>query len=185
MKNLIMSMLLSIGLVSCSSCTPVPPPVDPIVPSATVSVTASATATPTVPVPTDTVVAKDNWEFTLPGVDWLPLQTDCDLDSCIVGMINKDRTSIVVFHSENFEGSFDEYVIEVARSIKAEEATIVLSATTQLGGNDFVLIESTRDDLTVWMWVTVIDNKGYGLSCGGSGDNKTLCLDVANTLKLN
>lgn len=178
--------LLGSCLMSCTACGSNSLPVGgSSEPTSTALPTAapSASSEPVPPV-TDIHVVKNKCELTLPGLDWKSVPT-CDEDNCPVAFMNKDETGLVVLLDEKFEGSFDEYVLVLLRELKSSGATILDTSEVNLNGNRFILMESFRDDVKVWLWVSLVNNQGYVLSCGGPVDNRFLCFEIAKTFKIN
>lgn len=176
--------LLAAGLVSCSSCASTTPS----------DATPTVTTNPTVdPVPSvdpppvqDLVVSRDNWSFSLPVSEkFIALPEECDASvSCSVGFMNGTKTTAVVFFAEEFTDPLDVYAILSIRGAKEAGATIVSTEQVQINGVNYVLVETTKGVITVWMWVAADGKKGYGLTCGGPTNNRELCFRVANTLNI-
>jgi len=183
-KTLIATVLLAIGMASCSACGNTPPASSP-------DATPTAAPTPSVPVPplpvpTNILVKRANWELTLPGTQWdIDTTSQCDSGVCSVAYQSKDNLSLVMFISEIYSGTYDQYVIETIRGIKDAGATIASAKAADLSGNAATVIAASKDAIRVWTWVTVIGGHGYNLSCGGSIDNHDLCFGVASTVKIN
>ena len=177
---------LAMGLVSCSSCATTNGGTTSTGPEPSTSVPSGSTG----PVPTDElVVVKDNWMMVLPGNSWEVMSEDCS-DPQNPGFCQQSAflqnggDAVVVFLSEEFEGPFDAYAISAIRGMKDSEANIDSTTSVQLDGHNFVLIASSKEDVRVWTWVTLIGGFGYGLSCGGPAETKDLCFGVASTLKI-
>lgn len=187
MKKLLpIMLLLGTGLMSCTSCASNTLPVEV---SSEPTSTALPTATPSassdpVPVRTDVLVKKNKCEFTLPGLEWKSLPT-CDEDNCPVAFVNKDETGLVVLLNEKFESSFDDYVLTMLREVKEAGATVDSVSEVTLSGHKFILMDSSKDNVRVWLWVGLVGDQGYVLSCGGPVDNHDLCFDIAKSFKLN
>lgn len=181
-RILLAATLLAVGAVSCTSCAGKTP--TPSGPDAAPS--ASVTPIPPTPVPvnTDITVKQDNWEFVLPTSAWDQAVT-CSQTGCPVAYMSKDKKAIVVFVSEKTNATYDQFVLMSLRGIKDAGANIASAKQIDLNGHKFVLVESSKNGVKVWMWVTLINGTGYGLSCGGPADNHDLCFGVANTLKIN
>lgn len=177
--------LVAIGVTACSSCankTPAPSTPDVVVaPDASVTVT----PVPPTPVPTTVKVSQDGWEFTLPSSGWDAMESP---PAHSVALLNKDRKNIIVMVSEPFPGKYEEYVLMALRGVRAAGATITSAKQVEVNGGKFVLIESSKNGMRVWMWVTLIKGQGYGFSCGGAASDDSqhdLCFGVADTLKIN
>jgi hypothetical protein len=177
-KILLVVSLLAGGIVSCSSCSGNTPAVSNPDPTPSVS------AIPPTPIPLDTLVKKDNYEFTLPGNSWNQVET-CKNAGCPVAYMNKDNNAVVAFMSENTSDTLDKYVLSAIRGMKDAGANISSTKQIDLNGHKFVLVESSKNNVKVWMWITLLNGQGYGLSCGAPDDVHDLCFAIANTLKIN
>lgn len=179
MKQFVLAAILALGLVSCSSCTK-PNDVPITTPTATVSVP-TPTATP---VDTNVTLSKDNFKITVPNANWVALPPTPDQ---IVGYLNKDKQNLVVLVKEPFSGSYENYILEAIRSVKNDGGTVVSTKQVSISNQNFVLVEATQDMVSIWMWVTVVNEFGYSFSCGGPqsvSDEKDLCSSIADTLQI-
>jgi len=173
--------ILTLGIVSCSSCARKTP--DPSTPAPAPPVT--VTPVPPTPVPTTTVIKQDNVEFTLPTDEWKKLESP---PSHSVALINPVKKNIIVFVNEDFSGTYEQYVLVALRGVKDAGANVASAKQTEVNGHKFVLIESSKNGMRVWMWVTLLNNHGYGFSCGGPDGDTTqrdLCSNIMGTLKIN
>lgn len=184
-KILFILMVMTAGLVSCSSCShPTPTPSNPDgapTPSASVTVT----PVPPIPVPTTVTVKLDNAEFTLPDGGWTQVQNPPAHSTAYLNMAKKN---IVILVSEDYPGTYEQYVLMALRGIKDAGAQVASAKQVDVNGNKFVLVESSKNGVTAWMWVTWASNHGYGFSCGGptsDATQKDLCSSIAGTLKIN
>lgn len=184
-KILLFLMIATVGLVSCSSCAKKTP--DPTTPDGAPPPSASVTVTPVppTPVPTTVTVKLDNAEFTLPDGGWTQVQNP---PAHSTAYLNMGKKNIVILVSEDYPGTYEQYVLMALRGIKDAGATINSAKQVDVNGNKFVLVESSKNGITAWMWVTWKSNHGYGFSCGGptsDASQKDLCSNVAGTLKIN
>lgn len=131
------------------------------------------------------VVAEDDWEISLPSDAWEAQKPDGDI-KLVAG--NKELHNLIMFAKEEFPGSFEQYVRIMIKGLR-QQSHLISAKPTQLNGMKFVLVETVRSSARVWIWVTVRNGFGYGLTCGGvEEDGEQLqhdtCFAVANTLKL-
>lgn len=131
------------------------------------------------------VIAQDDWEVSLPSEAWEVQKASGDI-KLVAG--NKEKHNLIMLAKEEFPGSFEQYSLIVIRSLR-EKSKLVSAKTVNLNDRKFMLIETIRSSARVWMWVTVKDGLGYGITCGGvEEDNDQFqhdtCFAVANTLKL-
>lgn len=130
------------------------------------------------------LVSGDTWQITLPlGLQKKPVtKTDIVLSA----FLDKEKVLLVLL-KEKFSGSFEQYTISSARGIKDAGATIQSSATVELNGAKFALLEAVKNDVKIWSLVTTKNGFGYGLSCGGPSphdDAHTVCTSITNTFTL-
>jgi len=189
MKRLLFVLpLLILGLVSCTSCSKketTPPPCDGgscTFPTATPTVTA-----PPVPTtPPDQVFSEEDWSVSLP-VGWSKLEPPAPVPELKLFYANKEKMNLVIFVKEPFEGTNAEYILEALRGIKDGGGKIVAARQVDVNGNKFVLVDSTRDDIRMWMWILARNGFGYALSCGGPAADvgqEDICTKIANTVTI-
>lgn len=183
---------LTLSLTACTGCskkdtTPVctgadcTPPVVPVTPAPDAGVTPA--------VPSDTLsqtLSGEGWELVVPeGYDTAVIPEGEEQPDVLV--VNEVEHSIVLLIKEPFVGSAPEYVINAVRGLSEALATLNASKQVELNGNKYVLLDSAKEGIRVWMWLTVNNGFGYSLSCGGpetEDHHETLCNEVANSLKL-
>jgi hypothetical protein len=185
MKKLFAFLLLAAGLVSCSSCVKKDqPPVDASVPAPTPSVDAAA------PAPVTATFSVDNLSITMPGPGWVPQVLDPHMFKVggAMPLLNEALQNASILAKEETVASYDEYIIANVRAVKTAGANVHSTKQVVVNGHKFVLIESSRDNLHVWTWVTLEKGFGYNFSCGGpvgKTNQQDLCLGISNTLKIN
>lgn len=183
MKNafkLLLPSLFVLGLISCSSCAKK----DQIVPSPVPSCSGSSCPLPPPPVSKDHVFTGDHWELTVP-VGWEPRSNANP--SVKVDVTNIDKVNLIIFIEEAYTGTYDQYVIMALRGLKSAEAKLISAKQVEVNGEKFVLLESEKSGVTLWLWLAVKNGNGFALSCGGlSKDNwnRDICTTVFNSLKL-
>lgn len=181
--------LLTLGLISCSSCAKkeTTAPVCeggscPLVPP-----TASSSATPpTPPPPADQVVTGAGYQVTIPA-GWEKTTPPQETPGLEALFLNKDKHSLILLIKEAFPGTSAEYTLEALRGLKGAGATLNSAKQVDINGNKFVLIDSSKDGVRMWMWVTVQNGSGFALSCGGPATedwHQGICSTVASSLKL-
>jgi hypothetical protein len=179
--------LLALGLISCSSCAkkettapvceggscPLPTPTPP-----------DASVTP--PPPTDQVFSGTGWSLTVPP-GWDKVEPPAETKGLEVLLLNKDKHNLILVIREAFPGTSAEYTLEALRGLKGAGATLNSAKQVDINGNKFVLIDSNKDGVRMWMWVTVQNGSGLALSCGGPAIedwHQAICSTVASSLKL-
>lgn len=191
-KNIFFAILLAIGLVSCSSCTKktsLTEPVIVITPSCigdNCSVTSAPSSVPIVTTPTTQVSIGDFWEVSYP-IDWKKKDsTDPDVKAFYADSITNSMSLIA---EEEFDGTFDEYVIATLRSLKSNDVTIVSSSVSFKNGNKVAFIVSENSDVKALMWIVVKSGKAFSLSCGtqiktDDSADEVICRKIGESLKL-
>jgi hypothetical protein len=172
--------LLSVGTISCSSCAKKNP--DPVV--VTVDASPPDAGAPDVAPKPDLTIKGDKWEFTVPSEGWKPMENSPPHSN---GYLNADKKNLILVINEPFTGSFDEYALGSIRAMRLSGVQIVSAKSVEVNGTKFVLVESSKDGIRVWAWVTTKDGRGFGFTCGGPEDvnQHDLCFGVANTFKIN
>lgn len=176
MKSLIIGVwLMALGIVSCSSCAKqdvvvadAAPPVPTVVP------------TPNPPVATTVDAAYQNLSVVLPGTDWKPLEAEGPM----MAYISNANKLIVLLEKEETTNTLQQYLLMAIRGIKDSGGTFISLQQVVLNGHNFALLESSKNDVQVFMWVTLKQGAGYSLTCGGP--NAAIpCSSIANTIKIN
>lgn len=131
-------------------------------------------------------VSQDDWSISLPSDAWEVRKTDEDV-KFVAG--NKEKHNLVVLVKEEFPGSFQQYVVLNLKSLKDNGSILISAKPAVIDNKKFVLIESLKANARVWMWVTVRNNFGYGLACGGIEENgeryqHDVCFTISKSLKL-
>jgi hypothetical protein len=133
----------------------------------------------------DQLVSGDGWEFLLPP-DW-KLKVSSDKQVLAMAYLESSK-ELVMFLREAYSAAPEGYVIEALRGIKGAGAKILSSKQQELNGVKYTVIESDKDGVIVWAWVTVKNNFGYVFTCGGDELNQEShhisCDKIAMTLKV-
>lgn len=193
----LLSVLTTLGLISCNACTKtdtvLPPggkctdsgcPFD-AAPKASTSSSGDAAVEEVDAVVQDRVLSGEGWEFTVPG-DW---QVKSSNDPGILATTyHESDKELIMFLREPYTGPSEGYVLEALRGMKGAGAKMVSSKQVDLNGTKFTLLESTKDGVTVWAWVTVKSGFGYVFTCGGDqdkiDDHRESCFHTAFSLKI-
>lgn len=188
MKNIILGVLLAtIGLVSCSSCATKSPPAPEPAPTPTVVVVPDAGPDVAPPVTTTVKVDGEGWEVTLPDNGW-EVQSACKPDgACLTLMANDDRMNLMLMLRKANDSTMEEFTLKQVRSAKDSGAIIKSTKQVSLNGHNFVLLEATKDNAKVYVWITLSKGIGYEFSCGGPNDDgrqDKLCPGVSSSLKI-
>lgn len=131
-------------------------------------------------------VSGAGYEFVVPS-DWVKMDLPEDPDGIEVLLVNDKKNNLVLLAKEKFSGTSSEYVLEALRGIKAAGATFNSAKQVELNEVQFVLIDSDKSGVSMWLWVTVRNGYGYGLSCGGLAtdeSHKSICFNIASSLIL-
>lgn len=183
MKKIAIALALTVGTVSCSACgkkLPEPAPVE----AGTQPAPSGPVAPPPPPVPTTTTATLGKLTVTLPTTAY---QEMTNTPPNAKAWVSKSPKNLVVLIDEVTDSSFDEYAIVAMMGARNSGATINSAKQVEANGTKFVLIDSSKDGVRIWMWVTTQDGHGLGLSCGGPDDASVhdLCFGIANTVKVN
>jgi hypothetical protein len=192
MKKFMIGMALAISVAACSSCSETPAPTTP---DASVSSSSAPEPVPSIPPPppqpTTVKVEQEGWECTLPDATWVQMDTSSeglpDGVASVMVFRSDEHKNVVVLTVERFAGSLGEYTLAAVRGVKEAEAVVNSVSPDSLNGHDFTLLESSRSNIRMWMWVAVEHGQGYGFSCGGpdSDEQRARCRQMASTLKFN
>jgi hypothetical protein len=141
---------------------------------------------PPEPLP-DQVFSGAAWELTVPH-GWKSLDvSQAENPQVDAVFVNAEKLNLIVVMSEDFTGTMDEYVLSAIRGLKDSGGTFNSATQVELNGLKFILLESEKNNTTIWVWVTVHNECGFTLSCGGpSVENlhKDICTIVASSFKL-
>lgn len=173
MKKIVAILLLSCGLVSCNSCSK----------NNTVTVPTATASVVVPPAPTSQLVKGDSFSLTLPA-DWN--QRSNPMETNIKAMYtNDEKEALLMLAAQPFPSSQDEFVLLAIRDLRDNGVNVGLSKPFVINGQDFVVVETEKDNVNAYMWLTVKDGFGYQLTCGArTQDLKELCTSLASTLEL-
>lgn len=182
LQRIALALLLAVSSVSCTSCAKKTP--DPTTPDATPTPSATVTPEPPVPVVTTVTVKQDNLTLTLPSAEWVAIQNPPPHAQAWLNLAKKNGVVVV---SEDYAGSFESYVLYALRGVKDAGGLVASAKQVEINGTKFVLVESSKNGMRVWMWVGLVNSHGYGVSCGGPASDATqqdLCNGIASTIKI-
>lgn len=182
LQRITFALVLALSLGACTSCAKKNP--DPTTPAPAPTPSATITPEPPKPVVTTVTVKQDGLELTLPSADWVALQGPPPHAQAYINAAKKNGVVIV---AEDYTGSFESYVLYALRGIKDAGGLIASAKQVQVNGQNFVLVESTKNGMRVWLWVGLVNAHGYGVSCGGPDSDPTqkdLCNGIASTIKI-
>jgi hypothetical protein len=176
MKNtlLVMMSLLALNLVACPESNPVN------VKDSGVADTSLDSVKPT------TTVAEDTWELTLPGTWDKHSLVKSDAGSQLIAD-NVPDENLLVFTQTQYKGTLDQFAIESIRNLRSQYNTLDYSSSVVINGMPFVYVKTIHaDSLQLQTWLTVSNDFGYSLSCGGTASkNPTVdCEKIVNSLQV-
>ena len=181
MKILLVSSFLTLGLLSCS-CTK-KEVVTPVLDSTAYPTAPTST---TVAKPTSNVIVGEDWSFTLSSSYEKKdlISTSKDIKAVYV---DKENHSSVFMVREPYVGEYKAYVIESVRGLK--ESRVTIKSARQLIINDslYVVLETEKDNIKLWFWITHNNEVGYTFSCGGPSSeawHESVCETISQTVKL-
>jgi hypothetical protein len=180
LQRITLALVLALSTVSCSSCAKKNP--DPVTPEPAPSTT--VTPEPPKPVVTTVTVKQEGLELTLPSAEWVAVQNPPPHSQAFMNMSKKNGVVVV---GEEYTGTYESYVLFALRGIKDSGAQVASAKQVEINGQKFVLVESSKNNIRVWLWVALVGKHGYGVSCGGpDGDaaQKDLCTGIAGSIKI-
>lgn len=193
-KFAVLFMLLTTGILSCSSCTKKEVVTDPELPEQTCDEDNCAESSekedaskedssiPVTPEQKPQVFSGDTWELTLP-VGWK--KTEQVSEDTILTATLKDEHLIFFLLKEEYKGPYENYIISAIRGIKNAKLEIKSLKQVEINGTKFVLLETYKDDFNLLIWITAKNGFGYGLSCGGPTSPKfDECTQIASSFKI-
>jgi|ERR1035437_282997 hypothetical protein len=189
-KLFIIFSILTLGLISCSSCkkdvlpAPGAPTAVPTCSGTSCPIpSASPDAGPVAP-PTETKVADGEWEMTIPA-GWEPTNPhDPDITAFFT---NPARQSLILFIKEPFKGTAEDYAVVVLRILHGEKANVVSLSAEKVDGLVRTTFVADKDGLRLWTFATARNDSGYILNCGGKvsdTDLESVCLKVGKSFHL-
>ncbi len=176
--------LFIVSLTSCSACTDtVNPPCN-----GTSCSTSSVTDTSSLVVDASVsnIFSGDTWEVTIPN-EWSVKDPKNKVEGLELLFLNEETQSVILLLKEKSSSSLDEYALESLRGLKDVGATLNVAKQVKINDKDFILLDSTRHEITAWTWVTVYGGFGYTFSCSGLSviqSQEDTCQKIVDTLKI-
>ena len=185
MKKFLVIALMSLGLLSCSSCAKKNPPTEVNHPAPAPTVSATVTQPPPAPVDPRVTVSADHWSVTLPDNSWTRINPDETGDDTAV-LVNSSLMNMIIVEQKDFPGTLDVFALVNIRALRNSGAQLVSAKQVEIDGHKFVLVEASKGNNKAWMWMAVEGGHGFGLTCGGPAEanHEQLCAGIAATLKL-
>lgn len=128
-------------------------------------------------------IAKNNWAFVLPSDEWVTIP-NTNFDAALT---NKSNHNMIILIVETTELSLQDYFAQAIQGVRASGATVLSVKHTKISnGMPAVLLESSKDGIKIYTWVSLLGKQGYGFSCGGSDLDyqKVLCDKIVATLTI-
>lgn len=179
-KGAILAFIILGGVASCTSCRH-----DNVVPPAPVPTVVPTVVVP--PLPSVQVVESKKASVVLPIV-FQDQHPDTPPNSDYRLFANMTGKELVSLDSQTYNHSYEEFVLEAIRFVKDQGGIVQSSTKTTVGGQDAVVIESSREGIVAWFWLTTKDGVGYTFTCGGQESAgpplHDLCFGLANTISI-
>lgn len=141
--------------------------------------TVSALPEPVSPI----VVQGKSWEITIPSAEWVE-HFDPKVELLY---INKVNDNLILIVSEPTD-SYNDYALLTIRNLREQGAEVVSATQQDVNDIHWLLIVSSKNDVKLWQWLSVKDDIGYNLFCGGSIENeefnKNVCTRLIDTFKI-
>lgn len=138
--------------------------------------------------PTTKLVTQENWQFTLPGVNWIERESPApDIKVAIMGT-DPLHSALILFIKEETDGTFADYVIGTIRSFAMLEFKINSVKQVVVNDQKFVLVQVSKGNKVIWSWLSVKDKFGYAFTCGAEINvdagsmQHDLCASIAETV---
>jgi hypothetical protein len=155
MKKYILLTLLALSLIGCPGSNPQD----------------TKDAQPDVsidPIPTSTLIEGETWAVTLPPI-WVKEISQGKSIELIAS--NPTTEGIAILVKEPYSGTFYQYAIEAIRGFRNQGAEILSTQSVVFNDNLFVQVESSQGDVSVMTLLSVKNDFGYALDCGGPDEN--------------
>lgn len=113
---------------------------------------------------TEELVKGSGWQISVP-LSWRirnPVQKNV-----VLSRESDNPKLLLVLLQEPFTGSYEQYTLSSVRAYKEGGATVSSSKEVDLNGTKSTLLEVVKNGVKIWNWITIKDNFGYVLSCGG------------------
>lgn len=193
--------LLACSLVSCTGCAEkevVAPPCvgDSCVKPTTfvdAGTTAADTATKSVVDAGSTdseplynqVYSGDGWELVAPP-DWKKTSANQEIDPEIL-LVNAEKRNVILVLAEETPLKINDYAANAVKELKSTGAKLNSNKQIKLNGYAFVALDTSREDMRMFFWITVRNGVGYTLSCGGQGNEswqQDICYSIAAAFRI-
>lgn len=140
--------------------------------------------------PQTKLVSQENWQFTLPGVDWASKESPApDIKVALMGA-SPEHSVLILFVKEGTDGTFADYVIGTIRSFAMLEFKINSVKQVVINDQKFVLVQVSKDGTVIWSWLSLKGQFGYAFTCGADVNvdagsmQHDLCTSIAETVQI-
>lgn len=169
------SLFTVLTLTACSSCiepTPTPTPT-PVLDASLIDTSIK-----------DTVITGSSWEVILP-IGWEERKTTvANVDFIAVQTTTK---MLFMVTKESYINSLDQFTIESFRYLRGEGAQLEQTSSKNINDVKYIMAESVKDNIRMFVWLTVKNGFGYTISCGGpegNSENMTACQNIILNFRL-
>jgi hypothetical protein len=189
-KLIIPAIMVTIGLIGCSSHYTAPVAVNaPLPPAAATTVPVTPVVVDPVPPSDPLLVSGDGWSLRLPDDNWESVDKDNLPAAEILAMLqNPKLTARGMFLSYSFNGPPANFPLIVLKSVDKSGGKLVGKANTvTINGNVFVHANTVGGKLHVQVWAMAKNGNGYTLMCGSPTSNPevaTACAQIANSIHI-
>jgi hypothetical protein len=114
------------------------------------------------------VISGSSWTIVLP-IGWEREETTYPNIELVAA--EKTNKSLLVFSKEPYTKSSDQFAIESFRTLRGEGAQLEETSVAIINNERFITAESIKGNIRMLVWLTVKNNFGYTILCGGSQDN--------------
>ncbi|CAB4196807.1 hypothetical protein UFOVP1290_327 [uncultured Caudovirales phage] len=128
----------------------------------------------------------DSWEVFIPN-EWVVKTPTSKIKGLEFLYFNNISQSVILLIKEKTLVSLEEYSLETLRGLRDAGAKLNVAKQVKLNDKEFILLDSSREEITAWTWVTVHNGYAYTFSCSGLSVTQTqedTCKSIVNTLKI-
>jgi hypothetical protein len=172
----ILALFTAVCIISCTSCRDDKPVPTPVVPTVIVP-----------PLPAVQTVSAGKISVVIP-VSFQDQHPDSVSESNYVLYADKTAGLLISLQSKTYPLSYDELVLEAIRANKDDDAAVQSANAITINGQDMTVVESLKENVVAWFFLTLKDGVSYNFSCGGAESETQLihdfCFNAANSLKI-
>jgi hypothetical protein len=128
----------------------------------------------------------DSWEVYISN-EWESKIPKIQIPGLELLLFNNSTHGVILLIKEKAAISIEEHALESLRGLRDVGAKLNAAKQVKINEMEFILLDSSRDEITAWTWVTVYNGFAYTFSCSGLSTLQTqeeVCQGIVNTLKI-